>query len=167
MKLNLGCGRDLREGWVNVDLYHSEAENHDARSLPYENATHILAKHLLEHFDQTNALDALRHWCQILIPEGTVEVIVPDLKDACGKIVEHGKDFAYGDEWWMTAHHMIFGAGWAPGEYHHCGWTEETLKQALIFAGFKKIEVRKELDIWCPVLCATAKAPRKGQAEEQ
>lgn len=36
MKLNLGCGNDIREGWVNLDINKKEGVNvvHDLNEVP-------------------------------------------------------------------------------------------------------------------------------------
>lgn len=56
MKLNLGCGRDIRDGWVNVDAYPHPGVDHvvdldDKPALPFpdDSVDHIEASHLIEH----------------------------------------------------------------------------------------------------------------------
>ncbi len=80
-KLNLGCGEDFKEGWVNVD-FHSHVDidvQHDLNSLPYPfpdgDFDHILASHVLEHLDRPFVV--MRELHRILKPGGTLTVKVP------------------------------------------------------------------------------------------
>lgn len=55
MKLNLGCGKDYMEGYVNVDLNENvnidQAVNLETDVFPWEDNSidHIVAKHVVEH----------------------------------------------------------------------------------------------------------------------
>lgn len=55
MKLNLGCGRDVRDGWINMDLFYEDPRviKHDLLETPwpFPNNTfkHIEARHVFEH----------------------------------------------------------------------------------------------------------------------
>lgn len=80
-KLNLGCGEDFKEGWVNVDFHgHVNIDvQHDLNAFPYpfEDASfdHILASHVLEHLDRPFVVMKELH--RILKPGGTLTVKVP------------------------------------------------------------------------------------------
>lgn len=56
IKLNLGCGADWREGYVNVDV-HGKCFRHDLTSVPWpwaENSvSEVLMHHVLEHLPNT------------------------------------------------------------------------------------------------------------------
>lgn len=79
-KLNLGCGHDVRNGWINLDS--SELPNVDVvhniekLPLPFENDSfdQILAKDILEHVEYT---DVLRDLHRILRKGGTLTIQVP------------------------------------------------------------------------------------------
>lgn len=81
MKINLGCGRDARDGWVNVDSSLGEGVNvlHDLNITPLpfgkESASHILASHVLEHLWQWE--DLVIDCYRVLRPGGTLEIRVP------------------------------------------------------------------------------------------
>jgi SAM-dependent methyltransferase len=80
-KLNLGCGEDYKEGYVNVDFHgHVNIDvQHDLNSLPYPFADnsfdHVLASHVLEHLDRPFVVMKELH--RILKPGGTLIVKVP------------------------------------------------------------------------------------------
>ncbi|MCK4966036.1 methyltransferase domain-containing protein, partial [bacterium] len=58
MKLNLGCGRDVREGYVNIDVcnpWELDVVIHDLNKVPYpfEDNTfdEVYASHIIEHLN--------------------------------------------------------------------------------------------------------------------
>jgi SAM-dependent methyltransferase len=80
-KLNLGCGIDYKEGYVNVD-FHSHIQidvQHDLNSIPYTFADgefdFILASHVLEHLDRPFVVMQELH--RILKKDGILQVKVP------------------------------------------------------------------------------------------
>jgi ubiquinone/menaquinone biosynthesis C-methylase UbiE len=79
-KLNLGCGLDVRKGWVNLDVAPLKGVDvvHDLNVLPLpfqnEEFDHILCKDILEHFDYPPLLRELH---RILREGGVMEICVP------------------------------------------------------------------------------------------
>jgi SAM-dependent methyltransferase len=79
-RLNLGCGRDIRKGWVNLDCAKLPGVDvvHDLNCLPLPFATgeftHICAKDVLEHLDY---IPLLRELHRVLQVGGSLEVQVP------------------------------------------------------------------------------------------
>lgn len=99
-KLNLACGRDYRPGWLNVDMRDDSNRRLkpdivlDLLRFPWplktESYDHVLCSHYIEHLPQTvtidgNQTDALvatmAEIQRILVPDGTVEIRVPDCRD--------------------------------------------------------------------------------------
>lgn len=65
MKLNLGCGKDYRDGFVNLDRGHCRADViHDLNTFPYpfndDQFSYILAHHALEHINRENWFAVVR-----------------------------------------------------------------------------------------------------------
>jgi ubiquinone/menaquinone biosynthesis C-methylase UbiE len=79
-RLNLGCGTDIREGWINLDVAALPGVDvrHDLQDLPLPFAdecfSEILCKDILEHLEYIPLLKDLH---RILKPGGVVEIIVP------------------------------------------------------------------------------------------
>lgn len=143
MKLNLACGDDIREGYLNIDLYNDKAEmKYDVLNmLQFEDniAEEILSYHIIEHFDVITADSALAEWYRLLKPGGIFKIETPDLWHTCKAFIEwpnEFKSFLYG--------HM-FAKAWLPGETHKFLYTEEELVSKLLRAGFHTI-VRTEPD---------------------
>ena len=79
IRLNLGCGDKLIEGYINVDVATSRKGVApdvlaDLRSLPFGSnyADEILAVHVIEHFYLWEAEDVLNHWKNCLRRGGQI-----------------------------------------------------------------------------------------------
>ncbi len=79
MKLNLGCGKDIKQGYVNIDKVFLEGVNIicDIEELPFKNNVFdkILCKHVLEHIN--NLIDIMTEIHRVLKEEGIVRIEVP------------------------------------------------------------------------------------------
>jgi len=88
LKLNLGCGFDKREGWLNVDNFESCEPDQllDIETTPWDlpgNAfDHILLKHVLEHVgaDFATFRRVMQEIYRIAAPGGLVEIHVPHVR---------------------------------------------------------------------------------------
>lgn len=79
-KLNIGCGTDIRPGWVNLDLVdyggNSIADlNKYPWDFPANTFEHILCSHILEHLANFNAV--ITELYRIAKPGAIIEVRVP------------------------------------------------------------------------------------------
>lgn len=81
LKLNLGCGRDYREGYLNVDLNENVRVDRrvdlDSKDWPFEDNSvdEIIANEVLEHLEDVKA--AMSEIYRILKPDGMVRIKVP------------------------------------------------------------------------------------------
>jgi len=79
-RLNLGCGTDVRSGWVNLDVASLPGVDvvHDLDQMPLpledDRFDEILAKDVLEHLDY---VPVLRDLHRILAPGGRLHVVSP------------------------------------------------------------------------------------------
>jgi predicted SAM-dependent methyltransferase len=79
-KLNLGCGVDIKEGWINLDSARLPGVDvvHDIETLPLpfrdEEFDEILAHDVLEHVEY---IPVLKDLCRILKKGGTLTIRVP------------------------------------------------------------------------------------------
>jgi ubiquinone/menaquinone biosynthesis C-methylase UbiE len=109
-KLNLGCGKDIKEGWINLDCINLPGVNvvHDVNNLPLpfedEYFNVILCKDVLEHIDLINVLRDIH---RILKKGGKLIIQVPHFtsKDAFGDPT-HRNSFAVHTFRYFTANHF-------------------------------------------------------------
>ena len=85
MKLNLGCGKNYIDGWVNVDLYDNSKCDvvHDLEEFPWpwenDSVSEILIKHTLEHLgaDWKVYIKILQEMYRVCEDEAEILVMVP------------------------------------------------------------------------------------------
>lgn len=90
IKLNVGCGTDYKDGWINID---NNSDNNiekldlnwDLRNpLPFDEGTvdYIFNEHLIEHLTVEEGRRVLADLMRVLKPGGILRIATPDLKDA-------------------------------------------------------------------------------------
>lgn len=157
LKLNIGCGYDPREGFINIDGRNDLPKvdrviNLSKKSLlKYFRAgtvDFILAKDFIEHHFHWEAVRILKDFYSLLKPGGGLEMRLPDFEHICSSS-EHS----------MTQKiNLLFGGQDIPqGEpdpssrkrfpeffCHKYSYTQDTMKQELEAAGFKNIVMQRE-----------------------
>ena len=113
VRLNLGCGRDIRDGYLNIDAARLPGVSLVAdlnRSLPFKDASidEILMDSVLEHLDDVSR--ALGEVFRVLRRGGTVLIVVPHaysldaLRDPT-----HRHFFVYGTfDFFIAGHHRDY-----------------------------------------------------------
>ena len=140
-RLNLGCGYDKREGYLNVDLhgFHGPDLVGDVRSLPALPSgryTEIVAQDVLEHLERADGPVALAEWRRLAAPGARLDLRVPDLPSLLRWLRE--KDDP--DHHRRVLHHM-FGTQAYNGDFHLSGYTELLLCDELFRADFGDVEM--------------------------
>lgn len=100
-KLNLGCGKDIRDGWVNLDAYKNDGVDisHDLDVFPYPFEDNT--------FDEIYAVNILEH---LLYPDKAIKEIWRIGKNNC-KVFIAGPHFSYGGFWKDLTHRRAFSYG--------------------------------------------------------
>lgn len=143
MRLNLGCGGDIRDGFTNVDRYSDDPRVWcgDASHLPWFKLDEIIAQDILEHFSHREVVGILKHWCERLAKGGRLEIRCPDIEQQCRLLL---------DGTWSPAvfSHMMFGGQDSEGNFHKTGFTLPYLCHLLVESGMEIISAEvKHIDI--------------------
>ena len=89
IKLNIGCGTDYKDGWINID---NNSDNNikkldlnwDLRNaLPFKDETidFIFHEHFMEHLTPQESLKSLNDFKRVLKPGGVMRIAMPDMED--------------------------------------------------------------------------------------
>ena len=136
MKLNLGSGKDIREGYDNIDLYvddpkiiHADIEKLNEK---YElnSIDEIVASDVIEHISHSKVRSVLKCWISLLKPGGKLYIKTPDIKKQAECLLNGTwNSFLFS--------HMVFGKQDTLGNYHKCAFKAEDLKNLLISYGME------------------------------
>jgi len=145
VKINIGCGPMVLDGWTNCDIQVSPKAPRppeilcDVKSIPLEDecADVVMALHLLEHFYQWEAPAVVQEWRRLLKPGGKLILELPNLEAACRNLLKGMKD--------QMSMWPLYGD---PGhkDPYMCprwGYTPKTVTRFLKQQGFKKIQILK------------------------
>lgn len=137
-KVNLGCGTDIKPGFVNIDARPlrgvdivADIANLDKLFVD-ESLDEINAYDVLEHFSFTITRPVLSNWIKKLKPSGKIIVRVPDLD----KILTR---FKAGALPFFEAQRLIFGGQDYEFNFHYAGFTQELLEGLLLGCGCSQI----------------------------
>jgi len=158
LRLNLGAGGRVREGWTNVDLTaHAGIDCvYDLRrGLPFadESTDLIFCEHLLEHLDYVEEVPRFLDACwRALKPGGVLRIVVPDAEAYLRAYVSRDWPRLQSmrplqnervDRWtqdrYATAIELVNAVFRQHGE-HRFAYDYETLEFALVAAGFRGVQ---------------------------
>jgi len=151
IKLNLGCAKDIKDGYINIDLYdHPLVTKSDVRDLSFINDStvdEIYAKDILEHMSFLDGEKALKEWSRVLKIGGKIFIQTINLD----KQIE-----AYLSGIWSINdfNYMLFaGVSWTDRtpkceDFHKCAYNSELLKQILFLNNIKILDIKyDEIDV--------------------
>lgn len=148
-RLNLGCGLDVRPGYLNIDLntdHHPDivADVRDLSMLPSGRFAELLANDVLEHLNRPCTMEVLAQWNRVLRLDGQLLLQVPSLLH----LLEQFKDPEnQTPERQQRLLRNLFGTQSYDGDYHYSSFTELLLKHYLQSTGFR-MERLQLLDGW-------------------
>jgi SAM-dependent methyltransferase len=138
-RLNLGCGNDYREGYVNVDMHASHrvdlvSDVASLRMIADLSCSEVLAQDVLEHIQRLRAGTALREWNRVLAPGGCLTLRVPSLIHLLELMKAPSRQTAEAQRLLIQC---LYGTQGYEGDFHFNGFTEITLRDELADAGFE------------------------------
>lgn len=82
MKLNIGCGKDIKDGWFNVDALQFPGVDAvwnltDRWPVGDGSVDEIHCSHVIEHFDALRRCHVYNEMGRVLVPGGKVTLIAP------------------------------------------------------------------------------------------
>jgi len=83
LRLHLGCGSNLLDGYVNIDRYNPKADMMmDACELDYpdDSVDEIFTSHMVEHLTCPEFMKALKEWKRVLKGEGKLVIRCPNFE---------------------------------------------------------------------------------------
>ena len=86
MKLNLGCGKDIKEGYINIDAVFHKGVNFvlDLNDgIPFIDVEYINCQDILEHFYYADGIKFLCNCYDALEIGGKIYIQTPDLEVLC------------------------------------------------------------------------------------
>ncbi|MHB8780409.1 MAG: class I SAM-dependent methyltransferase [Candidatus Geothermincolia bacterium] len=144
IRLHVGCGRDIKKGWLNVDRDKPadiRADIRDGLQLPSGCCSFIYCEHFIEHLSLSDGRACLAEFRRLLDMEGVLRVATPDLTYVAHRYLGEWRDQA-----WLslpeyshiqTAAEML---NFAFREWEHRYlYDEQDLTMRLYQAGFKEI----------------------------
>jgi len=152
IKLNLGCGDKILDGYINIDVVESRAgekpdvicDLHDLSKFQSNSVDEILAVHVIEHFWQWEVTDILKEWIRVLKPGGKLILECPNLISAAEEFLKNSDVAAMGGPEGQRSMWVFYGdPGWKDSlMIHRWGYTPNSLATVMSAAGL--IELKQE-----------------------
>jgi len=145
-RLQVGCGNNRFEGWINADITpSSELIVFFERRLPFpdQQLSRIYLEHALEHVSYEVGVDFLREAHRVLEPGGILRVALPDLEELVSGYFHGDWKSRFGWTQWpeyafLKSRAQMINVGFRWWGHQHL-YDREELERALREAGFGDI----------------------------
>lgn len=161
-KLHLGCGKNIKDGFINIDQFVKApgVENIDVLNMPFpdDSIDEILSEHMIEHLPFESEEPFWRELFRVLKPGGRARIEAPDLEWLCAQFLKakdeftefykvgavdhyfgHGRSIEH--RWGMITTH-IFGNQNGDGQFHYNGYTKGKFFGIQKILGFRSCAVQ-------------------------
>lgn len=145
MRVNVGCGKRILDGYVNVDAVARPGVERvcPADQLPFGDGSvrEVLAVHVVEHVYAWEVPALLEEWARVLRPGGALVLEMPDVLRAARNLAEGLRIGKHPDQAHMWA---LYGDDTLrdPWMMHRSGWWFERLRPLVEAAGFRDVVER-------------------------
>lgn len=153
LRLHLGCGPNLKPGWINIDLFapHADAQLDLREDWPFmtDSVSYVYSEHVFEHFEYPlEVKHFLAETLRVLRPGGTMDIGVPDTE---WPLKAYGDDSS---EYWRLCKVLWHGHGQCETQLDHINyhfrqsgehkyaWDAATLTSQIHKAGFVSVDRR-------------------------
>jgi SAM-dependent methyltransferase len=148
VRLHLGCGSRIFDGYINVDGEYmrdnSAVTIHDITQpfpLPDNSVDEILTVHVIEHITRSRVANMLREWHRILRPGGFAAIEWPDFLKMCQEVVKNPDCLLAGADRRLQKRTVlgIYGDNERypdPVMWHKWGYSEHSLCHLFLEVGF-------------------------------
>ena len=138
LKLNVGCGRNYKKGYINIDAFDNTIADQmmTVESMDFEDNTfsQVDCIQVLEHLGAARSIYALAEIYRVMSPEGILLLQTPDLVNSFKSFIKGNEDRR------RLIMNWIFGLD-SPGLFHRYGFPAELLQLVLHESGFEQIEI--------------------------
>jgi len=135
-KLNIGCGSDKREGYINIDIREEVKPdlvlNIEREKLPFADSSveEIIAYDVVEHISFRRVEYVIKEFNRVMCFRGKLKIRVPDLERLAKKLLSEEWDF------WQIGY-WFYGAQDYPENTHRSGFTLQAITSLLKKHGFE------------------------------
>lgn len=151
IRLNLGCGDERLDGFVNVDLRsdcHADvvADVTSLADYPDGSVEMIRAFDLLEHFPASRTCRILRCWWRLLRDDGELILKVPNLEALAAAFLATDEPRLRR----VLIRNIYGGHRWGPDgawDAHHTGWWPTEIEDVLADCGFTPVSNDRQLNM--------------------
>jgi hypothetical protein len=156
IKLHVGCGSDIKLGYINVDEFNPHADlkmSIQALNFADSSAECIEGYMVLEHLSRTDALAFVRNAYRMLQTGGVLILECPDLVKLARLTLMFASDPEY-LEFGTFGFRGLFGEPtdhMTAGDYHKWGYTPSTAAQLLREGGFSNFTISDGVSHLCPL----------------
>lgn len=153
IKINLGCGDKVLDGYINVDIVNERGGHQpdvicDIKDLSVfkdDYADEIMVIHVVEHFWRWEIVDIIKEWIRVLKPNGKLILECPNLLSACQELIKDPINFAKPGKDGQKSMWVFYGdPSWKdPLMMHKWGYTPHSLAQIMHECGLRDIKQEK------------------------
>ena len=147
-RINLGCGFDKKEGFLNIDInaFHDPdlvCDITNLRLLPSTYYEYAIAKDVLEHIQRLKIRNTLKECNRILKVGGILELQIPNVIGLLTLLTKEENKSPIMQEKLIQC---LFGTQAYDGDFHYIGFTDILIKSLLENAGFmiEQIAIKDE-----------------------
>lgn len=156
IKLNLGCGIEIRKGFINVDKFYTEEQirknkgSHvekggtfvqaDILHLPFEDnyADYVELMNCIEHFPMNNVINYMKEIHRVMKPEAKLVILTNNMDGLAVEWLDMTIHPPFDPKAYNDVAETIYGNQAAAGEIHLCPFTPTFMDYVITQAGFSK-----------------------------